>query len=261
MRSETRPGVALLGAQGQMGVALVAALEEAADLRLAACVERAGHPALGTMIAGVALTDDLEGAVAAAELVIDFSLPAATARAVAVAARLGRPFVSGVTGLDAAQEAELAAAAQIIPVVHAPNMSLGVHLLEHLLREAARRLPLEYDIELVEMHHRRKRDAPSGTARRWAAALQAERERLEPIYGRRGETGPRPPQELGIHALRGGDVVGEHRVIFAGPGERIVFVHQAESRAAFVQGVLRAARFALERSPGRYGMAAVLGIE
>ncbi len=249
--------VVLRGIAGRMGREVVRALAEDADLHLTSGVERGGHPALGTCIAGVPVTADLRGCLGAGAVVVDFTVPEATREHARIAAESGAPFVSGTTGLSEEGLAALREAARRIPLLHAPNMSLGVALLSRLLREATRALP-DYDVEILEMHHRHKVDAPSGTALRWAELIAAARTGLRCVHGRAGHTGERPRDEIGMHALRGGDVVGEHEVIFAGPGERVILAHRAESRAAFAGGVLAAVHFVATHAPGFYGMEDVL---
>lgn len=252
--------VALCGAAGRMGRTVAAAIAAEPGMVLTVAVERPDHPEIGTTIEGVTLGADLAGTPGAAfDVVVDFTAPAAALFHARQAARARVAFVTGVTGLDAAQTAALRAAAGEIPIVHAPNLSPGVAVLGRLAQEAVRRLPADYDIEIVEMHHRRKRDAPSGTALELAAILEGVRAGLRRVHGRSGVTGPRGSDEIGIHALRGGEVVGEHRVIFAGPGERLELVHRAESRAAFAAGAIAAIRFVRGRAPGLYGMPEVLG--
>lgn len=250
--------VALCGAAGRMGRVVAEALAAEPGMLLTAAIERPGHPALGTVIAGVTLGDALTLTPGVCDVVVDFTTPEATVARARQAADARLALVTGVTGLEAAQVAVLRAAAQAIPLVHAPNLSLGVAVLGRLAEEAAARLPAAYDIEIVEMHHRRKADAPSGTALQLAGILQGVRAGLRRVHGRHGATGGRGADEIGIHAVRGGDVVGEHRVIFAGPGERLELVHRAESRAAFARGAIAAVRFVQSRAPGFYGMADVL---
>lgn len=250
--------IALCGAGGRMGSEIVAALEAEPDLTLARAIERPGHPLCGRKLGAVTVESRIEMPGACCDVVVDFSSAEATPELARQAAAAGVALVSGVTALGAAGEAALAQAAERIAVLHAPNMSLGVAVLERLLAKAARRLPPSYDVEILEMHHRRKQDAPSGTALRLAALIEAERAGLTRRHGRGPGSAPRRPGELGIHALRGGEVVGEHRVIFAGPGERLELVHRAESRSAFVAGVFAAVRFVRGREPGLYGMADVL---
>jgi 4-hydroxy-tetrahydrodipicolinate reductase len=258
------------GAAGRMGRMLVKTIAETPGVRLSAAIERAGAPALGQdagLLAGVGATgvtisDDPAAALANADGVIDFSAPAATLAIAALAARARIALVVGATGLSEDDLASLAAAARHAPVVRSGNMSLGVNLLARLTREAARALGQEFDIEIVEMHHRMKVDAPSGTALLLGEAAAEGRgltlsEHSE--RGRDGVTGARRPGAIGFASLRGGTVVGDHSVIFAGDGERIVLSHHAEDRALFARGALKAALWARGRKPGLYSMADVLG--
>jgi len=253
--------IALCGAAGRMGAAIVAAVEGEPGLRLVRAIERPGHPLLGRPAGGVELTERLDLRAGECDAILDFSAAAATPGIARAALAAATPLVSGVTGLGDREMQALAEAARRIAVVHAANMSFGVALLERALAAAAERLPDGYDIEIVEMHHRRKQDAPSGTAMRLAALLERMRPASTRLYGRGPAAGARKPGEIAIHSLRGGDVFGEHRVVFAGPGERLEWVHRAESRAAFAAGAVAAARFVRGRGPGLYGMAEVFGIK
>ncbi len=271
--SAERLRVAIPGCAGKMGRALVQALAAAPDLALGGASERAGSPAVGAdagTIAGLAplgvrIVDDearlLEGAAA----VIDFTAPAATAARAPLCAARGLPLVVSTAGLGAAERAALEAAARTIPIVHAPNTSLGVNVLFELCARAARLLGPGYALEIVEAHHGAKVDAPSGTALRLAQVLAeatAEQGSLEAraCYGRRGALGARPPAEIGIHALRGGDIVGEHTVYLCAEGERVELTHRASSRQTFARGALRALRWLSGRAPGLYDMQDVLGL-
>ena len=249
--------VALAGAGGRMGEALREVIRGDDGLVLVAAVEHDGHPLLGTLLDGVPLRASLAGALEGADVLVDFTIPEATARHAAQAATAGVPFVSGTTGLDEAALAALDEAAERIALLWAPNMSVGVNVLLRLVEEAARALGPDFDIEMTEFHHRRKIDAPSGTALRLAEVVQSVR-RTPLRHGRQGLLGVRPPEELGVHALRGGDVVGDHTLYFAGPGERIELTHRAHSRKTFAAGALRAARYLLDKPPGRYEMRDVL---
>ncbi len=265
--------VAIAGAGGRMGQALIEATLAAADLRLGAALDVAGSPFVGHdagerfgRATGVVVGADVAAALAAADVLIDFTRPEGTLAHVAACARAGVAAVVGTTGLDAAQKDALAAHARAVPVVFAPNMSVGVNVLIALVEDAARRLAGDYDIEIVEMHHRHKVDAPSGTALRLgeAAAAGAGRRLADcAVYARQGVTGERPAGAIGFATLRGGDVVGEHTVIFAGPGERVELTHKATSRGNFAAGALRAARYAAacraERRTGLFDMRDVLG--
>jgi 4-hydroxy-tetrahydrodipicolinate reductase len=259
------------GAAGRMGRMLVKAIAETPGVALAAAIERPGAPALGQdagLLAGVGamgvtIADDPAAALANADAAIDFSAPAATVAFAALAAEARVAMVVGTTGLSEADLASLAAAARRAPIVRSGNMSLGVNLLAKLVRDAARALGREYDIEIVEMHHRMKVDAPSGTAlllgeaaaRGRGVSLSDHSDR-----GRDGVTGARKPGAIGFASLRGGTVVGDHSVIFAGDGERVVLSHHAEDRALFARGALTAALWTRGREPGFYSMADVLGI-
>ena len=196
-----------------------------------------------------------------ADLLIDFSLPQGFDARLRECVKHSTPLVSGTTGLSEEQHQALEAAAKTIPVLWAPNMSVGVNLLFSLARQVASKLPESYEIEIVEMHHRRKIDAPSGTAMGLLRAV-CDGNGRDPAkvvrHGREGETGERTPTEIGMHSLRGGDVVGEHTVIFAGDGERIELSHKASSRDAFASGAIRAAEWLASKDPGLYGMAEVL---
>jgi 4-hydroxy-tetrahydrodipicolinate reductase len=259
------------GAAGRMGRMLVKAIEETPGVMLAGAIERGGSPALGEdagLLAGVGATgvkisDDPLAALLGAEGVIDFSAPAASIEIAALAAQARIAHVVGTTGLSEDDLASLAAAARHAPIVRSGNMSLGVNLLAKLVREAARALGQEFDIEIVEMHHRMKVDAPSGTALLLGEAAAEGRglalnEHSE--RGRDGFTGARHPGAIGFASLRGGTVIGDHSVLFAGNGERIVLSHHAEDRALFARGAVKAALWARGRKPGLYSMADVLGI-
>lgn len=263
-------GIILNGAAGRMGRAIAAAALEEGGIEICAAVERSGHPALGADLgtaagygaAGVTIVERPERPPAAARVLVDFTEPSAAVDAAGWAARNGLGVVIGTTGLTAAQQEALRTLSGDVPMIVAPNMSLGVNLLFRLVAEAARVLGPAYDVEVVEAHHRGKKDAPSGTARRIVAELRAARGggTVAETHGRRGDVGPRPAGEIGVHAVRGGDIVGDHTVIFAGPGERIELSHRATSRDAFARGVLAAARFAAAARPAWYSMADVLGL-
>lgn len=250
--------ITLCGVAGRMGTEISRALKAQPDMALVLGVEAKGHCAVGSTIDGAPVVDDLRAGFRACDVIVDFAAPPA-AQSARIAAEKGVAFITGTTGLDEVQQAELKQAAKCIPLLYASNMSMGITAAGALLRTAVRWLP-GYDVEIMEMHHRRKQDAPSGTALRLAGIVREAQDELKALHGRVGETGGRSGHELGIHALRGGDVVGEHHVIFAGPGERLVITHIADNRMAFVAGVLAGVRFIIGRSPGLYGMEDVLGI-
>lgn len=263
--------VAVTGAAGRMGRMLVAAVAARADCRLAAALERQGSAAIGVDAgvlagidaAGVSVGDDAAEAFSAADVAIDFTTPEASCAHAAAAAAAGRAIVIGTTGLSPEQHGELEAAARDVPVVWAPNFSVGVNLTLRLLAQAAEVLGEDADVEIVEMHHRHKVDAPSGTALRMGEVLADTLGRdldLVAEHGRSGRTGARGRERIGFHALRGGDVVGDHTVVFAAEGERIEITHRASDRMTFAAGAVRAAVWAAARPPGRYDMDDVLGL-
>ncbi len=264
--------IIVAGAGGHMGRMILAVASNVQDCRVTGAFERAGNPAVGqdsgllagTGENGIPVTDNPAALLADADVVIDFTAPEAAVRHGALCSGAGVALVIGTTGLDAGQRREIERVAVSVPVVLSPNMSVGVNLSYRLLREAARVLGPDYDIEIIEAHHNRKKDAPSGTAARMLDVLAEARE-LDPgqagIYGRRGLVGARPATEIGVHAVRAGDIVGDHTVLFAGPGERIEITHRAHSRETFARGALRAALWVSGRRPGLYDMADVLGLE
>jgi 4-hydroxy-tetrahydrodipicolinate reductase len=258
--------LALFGATGRMGLA-VARLAPAAGFEIVGAVCAADDPAVGRDIGeiaglgtlGVAVGADLASGLLGADVVIDFSTAGAVAGLVAVAARQNVAVVSGTTNLDEASRHALDKAAERVPVLWAPNMSVGVQVLAELVEQAVRRLGSDYDVEIVEIHHKRKVDAPSGTAKRLAEAAKEARGGLSEVHGRDGDVGARKPDEIAVFGVRGGDVVGEHTVYLLGPGERIELTHRATSRELFAHGALRAAAFLEGKPAKRYTIADVLG--
>ena len=262
--------VAIAGASGRMGHMLIEAVLAADDMQLAGALEVAGSPALGHDAAqflgktsGVKIESDLRAGLANAELLIDFTRPEGTLAHLAACRERGVKAVIGTTGFSDAQKAEIAEHAKHIAIVLAPNMSVGVNVMLKLLDTAARALSQGYDIEIIEAHHRHKVDAPSGTALAMgevvAAALGRDLKQCA-VYGREGITGERDPSTIGFATIRGGDIVGDHTVLFAGTGERIEITHKSASRVSYAQGSLRAARFLADRPAGLYGMTEVLGL-
>jgi len=253
-----------------MGQAVIEAILAAPDLTLAAALEQPDSALLGTDAGervgrriDVPISADLNAAFRAARVLIDFTRPEGTLRHVQAAQQARAAMVIGTTGFSAQQKAEIAAAARDIPIVLSPNMSVGVNVLIRLVELAAKGLGEDYDVEIIEAHHRHKVDAPSGTALRLgeavAAALGRDLKQCA-LYGRKGVTGERARQTIGFATVRGGDIVGDHTVLFAGTGERIELSHRASSRATFAQGALRAARFVAAQPPGLYDMGDVLGL-
>jgi 4-hydroxy-tetrahydrodipicolinate reductase len=261
----------VVGAAGRMGRMLVKAVSETEGCRLVGAIAREGSPALGQDAgqlagcgeAGVAVTDDPLPVFAQADGVLDFTAPAATVAFAELAAQARIVHVVGTTGLQEEDFAKLEAAARHARIVQSGNMSLGVNLLAGLVRQVAATLGADFDIEILEMHHRMKVDAPSGTALLLGeAAAEGRRVALKEraVRVRDGHTGARKAGDIGFASLRGGSVVGDHTVIFAGGGERLELVHRAEDRALFARGAVRAALWAFEKKPGYYSMAAVLGL-
>ena len=259
------------GAAGRMGRAIVRVLAETEGARLAAAVERPGHAALGQdagvlaggPAAGVAIGGSIEDALAGCDVAIDFTAPAATVENARRAAERGVALVIGTTGLSDADSRALAAAAERVAIVRSANFSVGVNVLLGLVEAAARALGDGWDVEIVEAHHRQKRDAPSGTALQLAEALAGALGRdlaRDLRSGRAGDVGPRAPSEIGVLAVRGGDVVGDHTVHFLGLGERLELTHRASSRETFARGAVRAAAWVAGRAPGLYDLRDVLGL-
>jgi 4-hydroxy-tetrahydrodipicolinate reductase len=257
--------VAVVGALGRMGERVRAALADESGLELAAALEAPDHPGLGTRVGeAVEVTSDPKQALSGCDVAIDFSVPESALRAARAAADAGCAFVSGTTGLSPDERAELDACAERVPVLLAANFSLAVNLLAWLTREAAGRLGPGYDAEIAELHHAAKRDAPSGTALRLAAAIAEGRGGSEGeglVLSRAGDTGARVPGSIGIQALRAGDCPGEHTVLFAGRGERLELVHRAATRDHFAAGAVRAALWLVGRPPGHYRVEQALGLE
>jgi 4-hydroxy-tetrahydrodipicolinate reductase len=258
--------LAIAGAGGRMGRMLLAQAALRPGVRVASAFEAPGHDAVGADaaslagmpgLAGIRVVDDAAEAISAAEVLIEFTLPAPSLEHLRVAADVGRGVVLGTTGFTAAEQEEIDRLAKRIPLLQASNMSVGVTVLAEIVEEVARRLGAGFDIEVVETHHRHKRDAPSGTALTLARAAAIGRgANLESwaIHGRSGIVGERPDEQIGILALRGGDVVGDHTVAFYGTGERLELTHRAHSREAFASGALRAAEWLSGRAPGRYSI-------
>jgi 4-hydroxy-tetrahydrodipicolinate reductase len=256
-------GICVVGALGRMGERVRAAVAEEPATRLAALLEGPESPGVGSEVDGLAVGDDPAAAVAAADAVIDFSVPEATLAAAAAAAEAGVPYAAGTTGFTPDQRAELERHASRIPMVLAANFSVAVNVLAHLTREAAGLLGEGFDAEIVELHHAAKRDAPSGTAL-WLgetiAAVRGTTLEKAGVLSREGHVGARRAGEIGIVALRGGDNPGEHVVHFVGQGERIELAHRSLTRDHFAAGAVRAARWLVGRDPGLYTMPDVLGL-
>ena len=265
------PAIAIVGASGRMGQMLIQTVLESDQATLAGVTERAGHDWVGKDLGacmggadlGVVVSDDPLEVFAKAQAVIDFTSPDATVEHAALAAQARAVHVIGTTGMDESHLAKLSAAARHAPIIRAGNMSLGVNLLVQLTKKVAQALDADFDIEVVEAHHRHKVDAPSGTALMLGeAAAQGRGVALGDVSdrGRDGITGARRRGDIGFSAIRGGDVVGEHDVIFAADGERIVLRHLATDRRIFARGAVKAALWGQGKGPGEYDMLDVLGL-
>jgi len=262
--------VAVAGASGRMGRMLIEAVLASDDCRLSGALDVPGSAAIGSdagvalgRATGVTVTADLAQGISGADVLIDFTRPEGTLAHLAVCRAQGVAMVIGTTGFSPADKAQIAEAAKTLPIVLAPNMSVGVNVMLELIAQAARALGEGYDIEVVEAHHRYKVDAPSGTALAMGEALaHATGRRLEDcaVYAREGVTGERKTGSIGFASIRGGDIVGDHTVLFAGTGERLEITHRSNSRGNYAAGSLRAARFLQGRAPGLYGMHDVLGL-
>ena len=262
--------IAIAGASGRMGRMLIEAVMQAEDTRLAGALDISGSPHLATDAAaflgnpaGVSITDDIQQGLSNAQVLIDFTRPEGTMQHLAACRRLGVQLVIGTTGFSDAQKAEIQAASRDIAIVMAPNMSVGVNVTLKLLELAATALNNGYDIEITEAHHKHKVDAPSGTALKMGeviAAAQGRQLKDCAVYERYGHTGERVPGSIGFSTIRGGDIVGDHTVMFATEGERIEITHKSASRSTYAQGSLRAVRFLAQQRNGLFDMFDVLGL-
>ncbi len=264
--------VAVAGAGGKMGGRLVHLVQESGDLRVMGGVERRGHPAIGRDLGefvglgvlGVPVVDDLNALVADIDLLFEFTIPEASLEHLRVMAEHGKPMVLGTTGFSKAQLDEVQRLARRMPLFMAPNMSLGINVMYKLIVDAARLLGSDFDVEIVEAHHRYKVDAPSGTALRMAdilsQALGRDAEKVG-VFGRKGIIGQRKDDEIGVMSLRAGDMAGDHWVLFGGVGERLEIIHRSQSRDSFGRGALRAARWIVQQQPGLYDMQDLLGLK
>jgi 4-hydroxy-tetrahydrodipicolinate reductase len=263
--------IAIAGASGRMGHMLIEAVQAADDCVLTGALDVAASPAVGADAGafaghptGVLITSDIRQGLQSSQVVIDFTRPEGTLAHLQVCRELGVAAVIGTTGFTDAQKAEIATIARDIPIMMAPNMSVGVNVTLKLLEMAAKALATGYDIEIVEAHHRHKVDAPSGTALKMgeviAGALGRDLKDCA-VYAREGVTGERDPSSIGFATIRGGDIVGDHTVLFAGTGERIEISHKSSSRATYAQGSLRAVRFLVTQKSGLFDMFDVLGLK
>ncbi len=263
--------LAVAGASGRMGKMLIEAALAAGDFELTGALDRTGSPALGRdagesmgLVTGVLVTDDIAQGLSNADCLIDFTQPAGTLVHLEACKALGVRMVIGTTGIDESGKAKIAEAAQVTPIVFAPNTSIGVNASFKILELAAKILSEGYDVEIIEAHHHHKIDSPSGTALRMgevvAKAMGQPLSELA-VHGREGHVGARSKKEIGFHAIRGGDIVGDHTVMFIGDGERIEISHRSSSRANYAQGALRGCRFLMGQRNGLFDMQDVLGLK
>jgi 4-hydroxy-tetrahydrodipicolinate reductase len=263
--------VAVAGAGGRMGIALMEAATSTGGVALAAALDLAGSRLAGRdagesvpAARGVVVTHDIAAALEKSDVLIDFTRPEGTLAHVRACRTARRAIVIGTTGIEPAQVDEIRAAARDIAIVMAPNMSVGVNVTMKLVELAAKALGPDYDVEVFEIHHKLKVDAPSGTALKLGEVAARARDTTldrSGVFGRHGVTGERKPGSVGFSVARGGDIVGDHTVFFAGPGERVEITHRSTSRATYAQGAMRAAKFLAGKAPGLYDMQDVLGFE
>ena len=262
-------GVIINGACGRMGRLIIRGVSEQADMEIAGAIEFSGHPQIGSdagVVAGIgeigiAVTDNLEGVLESADVVIEFSQPEATLQHLREVVNADKAMVIATTGFDSDELATVNELASQIRCVMAPNMSLGVNVMIQALELIAKALGDDYDIEVIEAHHNHKADSPSGTALRLAETVAAALERdLDEVgvYGRHGIVGARPKKQIGIHAVRGGDIAGDHTVLFATEGEQLSVVHRAHSPEAFAKGAIRAAKWVIDAPKGLHDVSEVL---
>ena len=262
--TRNRLKVVVAGAGGKMGQALIEGVLADASLQLAAALDASASPAVGRNVGGIKVSSDVRKAVAAGDVLIDFTRPEGTIAHLEACARAGKSIVIGTTGISEPLRKAILQAARRIPIAMSPNFAVGVNAVFRLAGVAAGILGDGYDVEIVEAHHRHKVDAPSGTALKLGEIIAASLKRdlrKNAQHGREGDTGVRPAKQIGFHAIRGGDIVGEHTVIFAGTGERVEVTVRSQSRMTYALGALRAAKFLRGKRPGLYEMNDVLGLK
>lgn len=257
--------VIVCGAAGRMGQRIIHLIKEEKEIQLLGAIEAPDHPHLGTPVGSeVKISDNLDRIIAQADVIVDFTTPKATINILGAVARLRKPIIIGTTGFNQEEIKNIRFITQELPCLLASNMSIGMNLLFKLVKDVALTLGDSYDIEIIEAHHNQKKDAPSGTAMTLAqniAETLGRNQKEDFVYGRKGLVGERPAKEIGIHAIRAGDIIGEHTVIFAGIGERLELTHRAASRDTFARGVICAIRFMASARPGFYTMQDVLGLK
>ncbi len=256
--------IAVAGAGGRMGRTLIEAIDADGALVLAAALEVAGNPAVGKELDKIRITSDIDAAVSAADVLIDFTRPEGTMRHLEACLKHARALVVGTTGLSDSEKKKISEGAKKIPIVMSPNFAVGVNVLFKVAETAARALGEAYDVEILEAHHRHKVDAPSGTALKLGEIIASALKMNFPsaaIHGRHGDTGERPVRQIGFHAIRGGDMVGDHSALFIGTGERLELTVRSQSRMTYASGAVRAAKWLRKRPAGLYDMFDVLGLK
>jgi len=247
--------IIVCGACGRMGKKVIDAVFQEKETKLIGAIEAPNHPSIGKVIKGIELTSNLERIIQKDAVIIEFTTPKASINHLNIAEKRGIPIVIGTTGFTEEEEAKIKESSLNIPILLSPNMSIGINLLFNLIGEITYLLGKDFDKEIIEFHHRHKKDAPSGTAKKFAQIIaEAEGKRLSEVgvYGRKGKIGERSKEEIGIHAVRGGTIVGEHKIIFAGNEEELEITHRAESRYIFAQGALFGAKFIAKQKNGFY---------
>jgi len=258
--------VIVCGALGRMGKEVVCKINQRKDMKLIGAIEAPEYPFLGKEIKKeIKVSSDLEKVIEKDSIIIEFTTPSATLEHLKIAEKKKIPLVIGTTGFKENEQKRIKKASNVIPIILSPNMSIGINLLYNIIRQVTRILGEDFDKEVIEIHHRNKKDAPSGTAQRIAQIIaEADGRRLSQVgvYGRKGiKKETRSKEEIGIHAIRGGSVVGEHIIIFAGEEERLEITHRAESRGIFAQGAILAAKFLVQKKKGLYDLQDVLGLK
>lgn len=260
--------VLINGCTGRMGTTNVKVFYEDKDIQIVGGTVESGNPFIGKDVGevagigkiGITITDDVENVVKEADVIVDFSVPQATNILIDYATKYNKKLVIGTTGLSKEIMDKIVSASEKVAIVQSPNFSVGVNVMLDIVKRVAQVLGEEFDVEILEIHHNKKKDSPSGTALKLLESVKEVRKDYNVIYGREGILGERPKKEIGVLAIRGGDVVGEHNVMFLGYGERIEIIHKASSRETFSRGALRATKFIFSKEKGLYSMKDVLGL-
>ncbi|MCX8028569.1 MAG: 4-hydroxy-tetrahydrodipicolinate reductase [Brevinematales bacterium] len=260
--------VLINGASGRMGTTNVRVFSEDKEIKIVGGIVEKGNPSVGRDIGevagigniGVKISDNVEDYIEKSDVIVDFSVPSSTSTLIDLALKYNKKLVIGTTGLDKSIMDKVVFASEKIAIVQSPNFSIGVNLMFELVKKASLVLGENFDVEIIEIHHNKKKDSPSGTALKLLESIKEHRKDYNTIYGREGIIGERPSKEIGVFAIRGGDVIGEHNVMFLGYGERIEIIHKASSRETFSRGALRATKFLYTQNKGLFSMKDVLGL-